>query len=267
MRQRRFAAFTLIELLVVIAIIAILAAILFPVFAQAKNAAKGAVCISNMKQLAAASILYISDSDGVWYPLARYEPMPGFAPQIMWVGYDNNNGPLTGGYHGSVNQLAANPVRPGMIDPYLKNYEVTRCPNKLGRTQTALAASGFSPFHGSAYYTTNPAAQGQEYGPGAKSQTLVNGVFDFTGANESEVEEPAATLAAWEHDAHVPLCNFLQSHDWVSGPPALQSLKDHFNLLHTSGTNTFWVDGHAKRIAYGSLKRPWFSVNKGIYGN
>jgi prepilin-type processing-associated H-X9-DG protein len=57
----------------------------------------------------------------------------------------------------------------------------------------------------------------------------------------------------------------LQSPNWFSGPPDLQTLKDHFNLLHTSGTNTFWVDGHAKRVGYGALKRPWFSVNKSIY--
>lgn len=266
MRQRSLAAFTLIELLVVIAIIAILAAILFPVFAQAKNAAKGAVCISNMKQIAAASIMYVSDYDGIWYPLAKYDPMPGFAPQIMWVGYDNNNGPLAGGYYGAVNAPAQNPPRPGLIDTYLKSIEVTRCPNKLSRTQTALAASGFSPLHPSAYYTTNPAAEGKEFGPGSKFQTLVNGAFDFMGASESEVEESATTLAAWEHDAHVPLCNFLQPYDWFSGPPPSQTLKDHFNLLHTSGTNTFWVDGHAKRIGYGSLKRSWFSVYKGIYG-
>jgi prepilin-type N-terminal cleavage/methylation domain-containing protein/prepilin-type processing-associated H-X9-DG protein len=265
MRQWRLRAFTLIELLVVIAIIAILAAILFPVFAQAKNAAKGAVCISNMKQIAAASMMYVSDYDGVWYPLAKYDPLPGYAPQVVWVGYDNNNGPLVAGYYGSVNAPAVNPPRPGLTDTYLKSLEVTKCPNRLGRTQTALAASGFSPFHPSAYYTTNPSAQGQEFGPGAKSQTLVNGVFDFMGASESEVEESAATLAAWEHDAYVPLCNFLQPHDWFSGPPPSQALRDHFNLLHTSGTNTLWVDGHAKRIAYGALKRPWFSVRKGIY--
>jgi prepilin-type N-terminal cleavage/methylation domain-containing protein/prepilin-type processing-associated H-X9-DG protein len=56
-------AFTLIELLVVIAIIAILAAILFPVFAQAKEAAKATVVLSNQKQLGIAQALYISDTD------------------------------------------------------------------------------------------------------------------------------------------------------------------------------------------------------------
>ena len=57
-------AFTLIELLVVIAIIAILAAILFPVFAQAKSAAKKTVGISNFKQSMTAAAMYTGDSDG-----------------------------------------------------------------------------------------------------------------------------------------------------------------------------------------------------------
>ncbi len=59
-------AFTLIELLVVIAIIAILAAILFPVFAQAKLAAKKTASLSNVKQLGTACMLYMGDSNDVW---------------------------------------------------------------------------------------------------------------------------------------------------------------------------------------------------------
>src|SRR2546425_2646692 len=63
MRRR---AFTLIELLVVIAIIAILAAILFPVFAQAREKARQATCVSNLKQLGTAAMMYAQDYDETW---------------------------------------------------------------------------------------------------------------------------------------------------------------------------------------------------------
>lgn len=71
--QSKRQGFTLIELLVVIAIIAILAAILFPVFAQAKAAAKKTQALSNLKQLGTATVLYMNDWDGVvsrkWYDM------------------------------------------------------------------------------------------------------------------------------------------------------------------------------------------------------
>lgn len=63
--NRRTAGFTLIELLVVIAIIAILAAILFPVFARAREKARQASCQSNLKQIAMAVIQYCDDHDGM----------------------------------------------------------------------------------------------------------------------------------------------------------------------------------------------------------
>src|SRR3954464_8321432 len=65
MRSGGNRAFTLIELLVVIAIIAILTAILFPVFAQAREKARQAACLSNMKQLGTGLMIYVQDYDEV----------------------------------------------------------------------------------------------------------------------------------------------------------------------------------------------------------
>src|SRR5712691_10099502 len=66
-KSARQCAFTLIELLVVIAIIAILAAILFPVFAQARDKARQTACLSNCKQIGTAIMMYIQDYDETFY--------------------------------------------------------------------------------------------------------------------------------------------------------------------------------------------------------
>src|SRR5690348_14921600 len=71
MRRTGPSGFTLIELLVVIAIIAILAAILFPVFAQARERARMSACVSNMKQMGTALMLYVQDYDET-YPYIRF---------------------------------------------------------------------------------------------------------------------------------------------------------------------------------------------------
>jgi prepilin-type N-terminal cleavage/methylation domain-containing protein len=91
-------AFTLIELLVVIAIIAILAAILFPVFAQAKSAAKATAGVSNVKQMGTAIVLYQNDNDD-YYPLTAYN----IDPERFLLWHD-------------------------MLDPYVKNKDVWHCP-------------------------------------------------------------------------------------------------------------------------------------------
>jgi prepilin-type N-terminal cleavage/methylation domain-containing protein/prepilin-type processing-associated H-X9-DG protein len=97
--------FTLIELLVVIAIIAILAAILFPVFAKAREKARQTSCLSNLKQLVLGVLQYAQDYDEVF-------PGPGY-----WQTYaGDDNGPL------------GRPWMPKIL-PYVKNVQVYICPS------------------------------------------------------------------------------------------------------------------------------------------
>ncbi|HWD38953.1 MAG TPA: prepilin-type N-terminal cleavage/methylation domain-containing protein [Fimbriimonas sp.] len=258
--------FTLIELLVVIAIIAILAAILFPVFSQAKNAAKAIACLSNMKQFGVAESLYLSDNDDMWFPILKYEPLAGFAPQHPWIGYDNLNAPYSGAYYGDVSMPAKNPIRVGIIDPYLKSEAIKRCPNMPSQWQLAITFNNFNPGTPSAFYADHPSAQGAEYGPGSKTlETTPDGSVSYIAATDSEVEEPSDTLVMWEHHAPAPVCNFLQPYDWLNSPPPDPVLVDHFQFLHNGATNTLWADTHSKRTVYGQLKRRVFSCRKDIY--
>lgn len=99
--------FTLIELLVVIAIIAILAAILFPVFARARENARRASCQSNLKQIALAEIQYTQDYD------EKFSGAYNFAP---------NTGVCGSG-------ASAYNLWPALLQPYLKNEQVLNCPD------------------------------------------------------------------------------------------------------------------------------------------
>jgi prepilin-type N-terminal cleavage/methylation domain-containing protein/prepilin-type processing-associated H-X9-DG protein len=85
-RSSRARGFTLIELLVVIAIIAILAAILFPVFAQAREKARQATCMNNLKQMATGMLMYSDDHDGHFPPVIGRQPGERLIFPMSWMG-------------------------------------------------------------------------------------------------------------------------------------------------------------------------------------
>ncbi len=163
--------FTLIELLVVIAIIAILAAILFPVFAQAKEAAKKTACLSNARQIGLAVKLYIGDYD---------DGMPIF--------YAYNSIPPAGqaGHKGT--EL--------LLLPYSKNQQIFRSPLDVGSPYLSVDEGLLG---GS--YDTYWKAYGTSYRFGhcmfstvAGESSQNNQVYDTTAlVNEGAVEFPADT--------------------------------------------------------------------------
>lgn len=178
-------AFTLIELLVVIAIIAILAAILFPVFASAKNSAKRTATISNMRQLSTAMVMYHGDYDDTAIPLYYYDS-------------NNLSIPSTRGfYYWGV-----------LLQPYTKNIEVLLCPNDKSDDPSLADPQGrgrFDPNNAYRYYIIGA---NSSYGMNFRylNQTVMtpdpNGTnptpFHFVGQSLSAVERHANTIALGE---------------------------------------------------------------------
>ncbi len=121
--------FTLIELLVVIAIVAILAALLFPVFAQAKSAARKTQCLSNVRQLTLAWTMYAGDADERAC-LSYYYSGPDFAVETAWD-FRSENGKST----------------LGLLGPYTKTGALSACPTFTGE-------SWGRPYTGYAYNAT-----------------------------------------------------------------------------------------------------------------
>ncbi len=130
MTERRRYGFTLIELLVVIAIIAILAAILFPVFARAREKARQTSCLSNMKQIGTATLMYSQDYDEMW------------CPSVV------TNGAATyTAFH--------------LLEPYVKNAQVFMCPSDR-KSQTMTEICTF--FQGAGFPACGPiGAEGITY--------------------------------------------------------------------------------------------------------
>lgn len=137
-------AFTLIELLVVIAIIAILAAILFPVFAQAREKARQTSCLSNLKQYSLANLMYVQDYDET-FPMSAYLNVTCVAT-FYWA-----------------------------VAPYVKNNQITQCPseNQAMNTQllTGAPCANTPPFNS---YVVNPALYVSGFVPNPAPLTLAS---------------------------------------------------------------------------------------------
>lgn len=190
--QRR--GFTLIELLVVIAIIAILAAILFPVFAKAREKARQSSCLSNLKQIATAVLSYAQDYD---------ERMP-----------------LSCGYTTPAVVLAG-PEWPNywwqQVEPYMKNLQILACPSSSAKY---VYSGGASDTRYVINYGYNYYAGGQALGTCAyPTETGVN----LDGVNNYwRLASATENVYAWANKIHNDgfNVNFVDGHaKWLNGAP------------------------------------------------
>lgn len=262
--------FTLIELLVVIAIIAILAAILFPVFAQAKEAAKKTSCLSNMKQFSLGEIMYQGDSDDMFV--------------MAWNGSDvvrRDNGSV---YRNWWPWTAA-------IQPYTKNLKILLCPdstslgfieaaNVTARTEiyapyafnyTYLGTFGGNDPNGNGNYVWNPISATSVARPADTVEFTESTGVDYATADHQFVwsqpigpivEPPDAATASNSGYAHFfggwgNQIDITQYYDF----PGYGGADFHHggtyvhNVLPVGGTNTDFCDGHAKFYKCGGLAR------------
>jgi len=222
--QKNQTAFTLIELLVVIAIIAILAAILFPVFAQAREKARQISCVSNEKQLGLAFQQYVQDNDET-FPRARGYESPGDYP------YN------TSGWAGE-------------IWPYVKSKGAFACPDDTGGTAPSRSAVRIS-------YAMNDSLMGDQNantsGAGlpvltAPSLTVllceVDGSWSDPSDPVNELTSPGATCDTYFWAGRPgPGQSTVQ---YATGPIPGQTLHTLTTGRHAGGSNWLAADGHVK---------------------
>lgn len=247
MATQRRSGFTLIELLVVIAIIAILAAILFPVFAQAREQARTTACLSNEKQIGLGFKMYAQDYDEKWpfgtYPGPRnwevnldVEGNQGWNDCFTtgWGGFDPHDGglPFIECHYGGQFYRALMTVQVG---PYIKNSQIWYCPSDKVRTASTdnirkglQSYQWFPAWIYSFRAAWNPFAD-QATGP------------DLDGQNPSElIDSPASRYFMGERGVF----------GW-DGQDGCDGACKNNNSNHSRGFNAIFFDGHAKLVNTG----------------
>lgn len=228
--------FTLIELLVVIAIIAILAAILFPVFAQAKSAAKKTACLSNLKQNGIAVLMYNTDYDGL------------FAQSVYTT--DGPNGWLIPamGFHAFTVYDA--------ITPYTKNSEIFTCPEapQAINWKKILAGFGLVPA-GNLVYASFVPNFSLFTDPAVAALPPLN--LNVPVMNEVNISQPTITTMFFDAQYKAPGTLNLDDTSGCATPtlagPCYHTVTTPFGVAnfpglarHQGGMNINFTDGHAK---------------------
>jgi prepilin-type N-terminal cleavage/methylation domain-containing protein/prepilin-type processing-associated H-X9-DG protein len=260
-RRRYTAGFTLIELLVVIAIIAILAAILFPVFAQAREKARAITCLSNEKQIGTGLMMYVQDADET-YPVDQWYSSGN--PQIQYRWYQE-------------------------LMPYIKNGDTYT--TATGGVLAGNATGGGGVWHCPSF----PSSQDSEYGvnnalmPDSGSCPWINSASTPV-VILAAVDAPADKVIIAEkgqNDGNTSFLSFdVAEGDWtdtVGSPPGSHdgvhkdlthdcdipngpnqptftnygSCSTFPRYRHTGTTNLIFCDGHAKAFPKGRLN--WYN--------
>lgn len=257
----RKSGFTLIELLVVIAIIAILAAILFPVFAQARESARQNTCLSNLKQLILTTQMYANDYDERFMPVGA-----AIEPGTVQDGQKLNGQPFNGWSL--------------VMQPYTKNRQIFLCPSMPTTFQGSGACARFNGQPITNHYAYNwflgadcsypypcGSSPNNEYYRSPDGSDLYT-----TPITMAAVVQPANVISFF-HSGSVPPygttwgCTYVT----IETPDFYNKIRPR--VTHKNGDNIAFVDGHAKwyelkEADSGGLRRAiyiWRSKNIWMY--
>lgn len=286
-RSHSLKAFTLIELLVVIAIIAILAAILFPVFAQAREKARSITCVSNLKQLGTATMMYVQDYD---------ETLPG-----GWTWAANNDCGV------GLNLTQQSQYWRITLQPYIQKYmgaqatnswdingasrnTVLQCPSRLtDDSMRAVTSFGINSdevlrsdwpsnapncqtgIHGRALAEFNEPANMVVYADAASINSAAGAAIDpnweqgSANCNDFSGNAPDGGPCGpfnfrpelWRQTGGWATCDWNfgvtgRNSDWRSNAQGADSRRPVF--YHAQRANVSFLDGHAKSVSPGTLR-------------
>jgi prepilin-type N-terminal cleavage/methylation domain-containing protein/prepilin-type processing-associated H-X9-DG protein len=258
-------AFTLIELLVVIAIIAILAAILFPVFAQAKAAAKKTACLSNSKQMVLGAIMYTGDYDDV-SPVIQYTNTYNVAPPNADLAIGNLLTPYQKNTDiwkspmddAGENERVNDPTLPMTVANQQAQYkEAQRQFNLAIKSDYGLNAQYFSMMLADGGTPTNFRAVGTSFGQVEKTAEtiyLINSVWDrVNGQPEGGGNWGLDMPCRWYSDGtdSLPPSGTFGRWWWGGWNPNNPNAWNVFGGVwpwHNGWANIAWADGHSKAM-------------------
>ncbi len=222
--------FTLIELLVVIAIIAILAAILFPVFAQAREKARGTQCLSNCRNIATGVMMYAQDYDEAIVPWLTAAPVS--RQERLWT---------------------------GLLQPYVKNGGnnpadgVFACPSwseermREGSNDPTCYPGSLDPYFPALEIWSHFAINFQQETPGGTG-TQMDPIYHYAGSLAYPPESGGLTRTLPEIKRPAETALIGDGVTMVGGGYFVIALGCEGMKIHQDGQNLIFLDGHAKRI-------------------
>jgi prepilin-type N-terminal cleavage/methylation domain-containing protein/prepilin-type processing-associated H-X9-DG protein len=234
MRRLHRSGFTLIELLVVIAIIAILAAILFPVFAQAREKARQSACISNLKQVGLAAVMYAQDYDETYPGMWQWSPcaIKWHSPYLYPPGFD----------YDVADQVC-------QTCPYVKNAQVYSCPSRSNSCSYGYAYptmwGGYPLIPNSAYgFPTGPALAAFSH-PADTVMITDSGIWPGTDECNALTFEGINSRCGNLTGYTYPYVYEPTTNRWSAPLPQ-----------HNQTVTVAFVDGHVKSVRVEAMVRP-----------